>query len=112
MDSAACLHRIKQHFKTSYLLNDEKIETMVPVFAAILRSHMARLTELAADGNLEQIGKASHAVKGALLNMGLADLAETAHLIELRCKNGGHAADYRSMISQLHTTVIRLSEGW
>ncbi|MCL2459226.1 MAG: Hpt domain-containing protein [Desulfobulbus sp.] len=112
MDRAAYLHLIKQHFKTSYLLNDEKIETMIPIFAAILRSRMDRLAELATDGNLEQIGKASHAVKGALLNMGLADLAETAHLIELHCKNGSHTADYRSMISQLHTTIFQLSEDW
>ncbi|MDR2550286.1 MAG: Hpt domain-containing protein [Desulfobulbus sp.] len=112
MDRAAYLHLIKQHLKTYYLLNDEKIETMIPVFAATLRSHMARLAELAADGNMEQLGKASHAVKGALLNMGLADLAETARLIELRCKNGDRTADYRSLISQLHSTVFRLSEDW
>jgi len=112
MDRAAYLHLVKQHLKTSYLLNDEKIESMIPIFANILRSHMTRLTELADDGNMEQLGKASHAVKGALLNMGLVDLAETARLIELRCKNGDPTADYRSMISQLHTTVFHLSEDW
>jgi len=112
MDRAAYLHLVQQHLKTFYLLDDQRIETMIPVFAATLRSHMVRLTDLAASGDPEQLGKASHAVKGALLNMGLADLAATADLIELSCKNGGPAADYQAMISQLHTTVFALSEDW
>ncbi len=85
MDRTAYLETIRQHLKTAYLLSDEKTATMIPVFVNTLRSHMNRLAELAAAGDMEQLSRASHAVKGALLNMGLADLAQTAHTIEKQC---------------------------
>ena len=76
MDRTAYLRRIKQHLQTAYLLSEEKTESMLPIFFATLREHMNRLAHLAADGDMEQLAKASHAVKGALLNIGLMDLAE------------------------------------
>lgn len=112
MDRSAYLHIMRQHLKNAYLLSDEKTETMLPVFVNTLRSHMNRLAELAADGDMEQLGRASHAVKGALLNMGLADLADTAHAIERHCKNEGSGLDYQAMITQLQFTVSQFCEDW
>jgi histidine phosphotransfer protein HptB len=112
MDRSAYLHMMKQHLKTAYLLSDEKTETMLPVFVNTLRSHMNRLAELAAEGDMEQLGRASHAVKGALLNMGLADLADTAYTIEKHCKNDDSVLDYKAMITQLQYTVSQFCEDW
>jgi HPt (histidine-containing phosphotransfer) domain-containing protein len=112
MDRAAYLNIIKQHLKTAYLLSDEKTETMIPVFANTLRSHMNRLAELAADGDMEQLSRASHAVKGALLNMGLADLAQTAHTIEKQAKKGDRTVDYLALVNELHYTVSLFCEDW
>jgi HPt (histidine-containing phosphotransfer) domain-containing protein len=112
MDRAAYLHRVKQHLQTAYLLNEERAEAMIPVFITTLRGHMDRLAELAAEGDLEQLGRASHAVKGALLNIGLSELAETASTLEQQCKTGTLAHDHQAMIAQLHTSVARFGGDW
>jgi len=110
MDRAAYLHIMKEHLKTAYLLSDEKTEAMIPVFVTTLRAHMNQLAELATAGDMEQLGRASHAVKGALLNMGLAELAETAHTIEKQCKDGNRTFDYLVMITELQYTVALFCE--
>jgi len=112
MDRTTYLETMRQHLKTAYLLSDEKTATMIPVFVNTLRSHMNRLAELAAAGDMEQLSRASHAVKGALLNMGLADLAQTAHTIEKQCKNGDRTFDYQAMITELQYTVSQFCEEW
>jgi HPt (histidine-containing phosphotransfer) domain-containing protein len=112
MDRTTYLETMRQHLKTAYLLSDEKTATMIPVFVNTLRSHMNRLAELAAAGDMEQLSRASHAVKGALLNMGLADLAQTAHTIEKQCKNGDVTFDYQAMITELQYTVSQFCEEW
>jgi len=110
MDRAAYLHRMKEHLMSAYLLSEDKAETMIPVFVNALRSHMDRLAELAADSDLEQLGRASHAVKGALLNVGLHDLAETAAALEQQCKNGVCPHDFQAMITNLQYTVSRFCD--
>ena len=112
MDAAVYLQTVKKHLQTAYLLNEEKIESMIPVFLATLHTHMNRLADLAANGDTVQLGQASHAVKGALLNIGLLDLAETAHTIEKECKNGCYPEQYQAMITELQYTVSRFSEEW
>ena len=105
MDRTAYLNIIKQHLKTAYLLSDEKTAFMIPVFVQTLRSHADRLAELAASGDLQQLNRASHAVKGALLNMGLADLAQTAHALEQQCRAGDDTFDYLSRIAELQQQI-------
>lgn len=112
MNGAAYLQRVKAHLKAAYLLSDEKIEAMIPIFLATLHTHMNRLAELVAAGETEQLARASHAVKGALLNIGLLDLAETAAAIEKHCKNGTSPDNYRELINDLQYTVERFSEDW
>jgi HPt (histidine-containing phosphotransfer) domain-containing protein len=112
MNQNAYLLRVKQHLQTAYLLSEERAESMIPVFITTLRSHMDRLSELAESGDLEQLGRASHAVKGALLNIGLSELAETASTIEQQCKTGTPSLDYRTKIAELHTSVARFGGDW
>jgi HPt (histidine-containing phosphotransfer) domain-containing protein len=78
---------------------------MIPVFINTLRSHIDRLAGLAASGDLQQLNRASHAVKGALLNMGLADLAQTAFIIEKQCLAGDGTFDYLSRITELQHQI-------
>ena len=110
MDRRAYLETIKHHLKTAYLLSEEKTETMIPVFVATLHAHMNRLAELADAGDVDQLARACHAAKGALLNMGLNDLADTASVIEQHCKNGNTTSDYRFLITDLAFTVAQFSE--
>lgn len=112
MDCAAYLKTVKKHLQTAYLLSEEKIETMIPLFLATLHTHMNRLADLAENGDIEQLGLASHAVKGALLNIGLIDLAENAYALEKECKGGTLPENYQEMITELQYTVSRFSEEW
>ncbi len=112
MDAQLYLKTVKEHLRTAYLLNEEKIESMIPVFLATLRSHMNHLADLAATGETAQLGQTSHAVKGALLNIGLLDLAETASTIEKMCKSGCCSEQCREMITDLQYTVSRFSDEW
>jgi len=110
MERSAYLETMKQHIKTAYLLSDEKTATMIPVFLTTLQTHLDRLAELAAKGDLHQLSRASHAVKGALLNIGLADLAQTASTIEKQCRDGDCSFDYRAKVTELRNTVARFSQ--
>nr|WP_321464583.1 Hpt domain-containing protein [uncultured Desulfobulbus sp.] len=112
MDAQFYLDMVKEHLKTAYLLSEEKIETMIPIFLDTLHTHMNHLADLAASGDTAQLGQASHAVKGALLNIGLLDLAETAYAIEKQCKSGTGAENYQELISELQYTVSRFSDEW
>ena len=112
MDAQLYLKTVKQHLKTAYLLNEEKIESMIPVFLATLHEHMEHLAQLAATGETAQLGQASHAVKGALLNIGLFDLADTAYAIEKQCKSGSCPENCQEMITDLQYTVSRFSDEW
>ncbi len=110
MESSAYLEIMKKHLKTAYLLSDEKTATMIPVFLTTLQSHVDRLAELAAGDDMHQLSRTSHAVKGALLNMGLADLAQTAYTIEQQCRDGNRTFDYQTLVAELHSTISRFSK--
>ncbi|MGI6657423.1 MAG: Hpt domain-containing protein [Desulfobulbus sp.] len=112
MEKDAYLQRIHTHLKTAYLLDEEKIETMMPVFIATLRAHMNRLVELAENDNQEQLAKASHAVKGALLNIGLTDLAKTAQSIENHCNGGTPPKRCQALIAELKYVITLLADDW
>lgn len=108
MDRTTYLHQIKEHLKTAYLLTEERIEVMVPVFVNTLRAHMDRLVTMADDGDTEQLGRTCHAVKGALLNMGLIELAQTAQQIEQQCQTQPPSPACRAMITELQFSISML----
>ena len=76
------LARIRAHMQSAYLLDERKIDQVLPQFLATLRGHLDTLPALieAADGT--GFAKACHTLKGALLNLGLADLADQAANLE------------------------------
>ena len=111
MERQAYLDTIRQHLCTAYLLDEVRCEAMIPVFLTTLREHMTRLVELAAEGDLERLSRAGHAVKGALLNIGLIDLAATAQAIEQQGKLGSRDFNYHNAITDLQTVVALLDRG-
>ena len=111
MDRDAYLQVIRQHLQHAYLLNEEKTAEMIPVFVATLGDHVERLAALAAAGDLDGLGRAGHAVKGALLNMGLSDLAELAHRLERQCRDPEHDGPVdRTLITDLERAVGLLAD--
>jgi histidine phosphotransfer protein HptB len=110
MDRQVYLKRMKEHLKNAYLLSDDKATTMLPIFIATLQTHVDQLTALAENGDIQQLSRAGHAIKGALLNVGLTDLAETAHALEKICANGVGSSTCHELIVHLQDTVAQLGE--
>jgi len=96
---------IREHMKTSYLLEDDKINAILPRFLASLESHLQTLEEMEAEENLSGLGVTGHKVKGALLNLGLFELADTASIIEQQGKQLDHDTDYPSLIAHLKHSI-------
>lgn len=111
MDHQPYVAVIRNHLQTAYLLDDEKTEQMIPTLLTVLNEHMTMLEEVHAEGDLEKLGRAGHAVKGALLNIGLSDLADQAFRIEQHGKSGDSGFDYRRLIIELKAAVNTISLG-
>jgi HPt (histidine-containing phosphotransfer) domain-containing protein len=84
-DQAGIEHcqRIREHLSRYCLLSEEKIDSLLPRLCSTLNSMITNLEELAATDTGEAVSRASHTLRGALLNLGLSDLAEKAFIIEL-----------------------------
>ena len=105
LDRETYMQVIREHMKTSYLLKDDKINAILPRFLASLESHLHTLEEMEAEGDLSGLGVAGHKVKGALLNLGLFELADTASTIEQQGKQLDHDTDYPSLIAHLKHSI-------
>lgn len=111
MDRDAYLQVISRHLQNAYLLNEEKTAEMIPVFIATLRGQVERLEHLAATADRKELGRAGHGIKGALLNMGLDDLAELAHRLEQQCGAPEHHGPIdRTLIADLERAISLLAE--
>ncbi|MEA2116242.1 MAG: Hpt domain-containing protein [Thermodesulfobacteriota bacterium] len=111
MDRETYMQVIREHMKTSYLLKDDKINAILPRFLASLESHLQTLEEMEAEGDLSGLGVTGHKVKGALLNLGLFELADTASTIEQQAKQLDHDTDYPSLIAHLKHSITILTGG-
>lgn len=74
--------QIRDHLRQAYLLSEDRIDEVMPGFMATLKSMMQDLEQLSRKQNIEAINKTGHALKGALLNLGLHDIADIAYCIE------------------------------
>jgi len=99
------MERIKAHLRTAFNLPDDKVAAMLPTFLTTLQGHMKKIEELHATGDLTELGKAGHTMKGALLNLGLHDMAATAHAIELGGKAQDSATDFAALINELRRGI-------
>lgn len=96
------VEEIKKYLSDQFHLPVEQVEAMMPSFIATLGSHMETLEDALSGNDLTQIGKAGHTIKGAFLNLGLAECAMIARDIEESGKAGNSTADYRSKVDSLH----------
>jgi len=105
MDKETYLQVIQEHMKSSYLINDDKISAILPDFLATLKNHLDVLEEKLADGELAALGVAGHTIKGALLNLGLFELADTAYKIERQAKLLDNNTDYPALVAHLKENI-------
>ncbi len=99
------MERIKVHLRSAFNLPDDKVATMLPTFLVTLQGHMGKIEELFATADLVELGKAAHTMKGALLNLGLQDMAAIAHTIELRGKAQDSGADFAALVRELRLGI-------
>ena len=97
--------RIRTHLHTAYLLPEDRIDALLPRYLASLRDLMHTLDHTAETSSSEETSRAGHALKGALLTLGLTDLAEKAYIIEQKCKSGGRATECAGLISELKEEI-------
>jgi len=99
------MERIKVHLRSAFNLPDDKVATMLPAFLVTLQGHMGKIEELFAAADLVELSKAAHTLKGALLNLGLKELADIAYTIECRGKAQDIATDFQDLVSQLRQGI-------
>jgi len=92
---------IKDFLKKQFNLSGDQIDAMLPGFIDTLASHMDHLEEVFQSGDIIRLGKAGHIIKGALLNLGLAECAEIAYIIEKEGKNRNENTDFEALVYTL-----------
>lgn len=100
---------IRNHLSTSYLLSEEKIDSVLPGLLDTLQKLMHNLEEIAARETDEAVSRAGHAIKGALLNLGLTDLADKAFVIEKNCKSGAVDWNCSRFINELKEEIGKIT---
>lgn len=105
MTSQQYISQIKSYLFDQFSLSEEQVVEMLPSFITTLSGHMANLEKALANGNLEILGKTGHTIKGAFLNLGLADCAEIALQIERRGKEGDQSTDYARLVADLRKKI-------
>ncbi len=101
---------IRDHLLRAYMLSDEKIAIFLPRFLTTLKTHLDNLQQPLQAENLEELSKAAHTLKGALLNLGLKELADIAYQIELQSRAGNQTSDYLALFERLCREISVFTE--
>ena len=108
MTSIPLLEQITNYVCEHFQLEEDKVALMLPTFLTSLQNHLQNLEEAVGERDPEAIGRAGHALKGALLNLGLDDMAEIALKIESEGTSGNSAADYASLLKRLREKMVEI----
>jgi HPt (histidine-containing phosphotransfer) domain-containing protein len=99
--------QIKHYLVNQFNLPPEQIENMLPGLITTLADHIDNLEVALEQGDLEQLGKAGHTIKGALLNLGIEECADIAYSIELNGKAGNDDINYQELVKSIRETLNR-----
>ena len=102
------IEQIEAHLMEKFHLPREQVMEMMPNFLVALASHMEKIERAVEVGDLAEIGRAGHTMKGALLNLGLDDCVDIALEIEQRGKQLDTTADYQMLNDKLHKELKAL----
>lgn len=102
------IDQMRIYLREKFQLPSEQIDEMLPKFVATLVSHMKNIENALSEGDLVLIGKASHTMKGALLNLGLHDCAELAKDLEEKGKAQDASIDYPALVADLRANLGEL----
>lgn len=82
MSSPEYINNITDHLINEFELSQEQIDEMLPLFVETIHSHMKKLEETVQENDYVAMKKMGHTMKGALLNLGVTELADLAFQIE------------------------------
>ena len=108
MSKQAQLDIIRKYLCSRFNFPDEQIDQMLPSFITTLGEHMEGLESALLAGDLVELGKKGHTMKGALLNLGLHDCADIAHEIEVKGRGQEKSADYAFLVKRLRDCLKSL----
>lgn len=97
--------QIKDYLTIQFNLTEDQINSMIPGLISTLAGHMEKLEQYLEMGDLEQLGKAGHTMKGAALNLGIGKCAEIAYEIEEKGKAGEKEADFKGLIASMREII-------
>ncbi|WP_136798264.1 MULTISPECIES: Hpt domain-containing protein [Desulfosediminicola] len=102
------LDQIRNHLSGKFQLPREQIDQMLPEFVKTLGSHMEKLQQALAAGDLALLGSSAHTIKGAFLNLGLDDCVELAKEVEVQGKALNEDTDYAQLVEELRDRLGEL----
>jgi hypothetical protein len=107
--SPVTIENLREHFRTTYRLNEEQVDLMVISSARSLQTAFLAFDEIKDKEELfTKIAAIAHSLKGLLLNMGQHDWASYAAEIE-NAANTGKDCDYKIMIDDLRLGLRNVS---
>jgi hypothetical protein len=108
--SPVTIKNLREHFRTTYKLNEEQIDLMVVSSARSLQTAFLALDEIGGDdGDVHmKIAAIAHSLKGLFLNMGQHEWASYAAEIECAA-NDSQDCDYKKMILVLRSGLQDVS---
>ncbi len=110
MEAQHYLETMRRHLQESYLLDSAQVAEVMPRFVATLFQHMRNLEILQQQGDPVALARESHAVRGALLNLGLLDLAEYVRQVEEQCDNPAGLPACRNLLAELKIRLQPLEQ--
>lgn len=108
MQRAEYQQKIENHLRSAYLLSDDKIKKVLPQFFANLKSLMNDLEKYSNSENKEALSRTGHTMKGALLNLGLLQLADIAFAIEKFDALQDNTTDVVKLITELRDELGKI----
>jgi PAS domain S-box-containing protein len=80
--ATAVLQAVRLHLMESFELEEEDVQDVLDAYAGSLQENLRQLEQDMEEQHREEAGRQAHALKGALLTLGLSRAAETAFTLE------------------------------
>ena len=99
------MDQIRSHLHKEYNLDADKIRALLPDFLSALSGYIDEMEASLANSNQEDLIRAAHRVKGALVNLGLRELAEDAQLVEQLARQKDRSSSGREITGQVRNLI-------
>lgn len=105
MSSPDYINNISRYLLTEFELSQDQIDEMLPLFVETIHSHMEKLEETLEANDYIAMKKMGHTMKGALLNLGVTELADLALQIESYSAGETDIVDCEDIVKSLKVKI-------